>query len=103
MYRPVNGPYDIKDPDRWQPIPASDGKGGVAVQEWLTPHWYRVKTFGLTSPEQFRAPPPPLVGSEQLLAETEQVAEMNAELTAAQKALVEFMRDGPASTGQSGH
>ena len=103
MYRPVNGPYDVKDPDRWQPIPASDGKGGVAVQEWLTPHWYRVKTFGLTGPDQFRAPPPPLVGSDQLLAETEQVAQMNADLTPEQKALVEFMRDGPASTGQSGH
>ncbi|WP_417490336.1 vanadium-dependent haloperoxidase [Maricaulis sp.] len=103
MYRPVNGPYEVIDPDRWQPIPASDGHGGVAVQTWLTPHWYRVATFGLDSPDQFRAPPPPVVASEQLMAETEQVAEMNAELTPDQKALVEFMRDGPASTGQAGH
>ena len=103
MYRPVNGPYQINDPDRWQPIPASDGNGGVAVQTWLTPHWYRVDTFGLDSADQFRAPPPPVVDSDQLLAETEQVAEMNADLTPDQKALVEFMRDGPASTGQSGH
>ena len=103
MYRPVNGPYEIIDPDRWQPIPASDGAGGVAVQEWLTPHWYRVETFALDSADQFRAPEPPLVGTEQLLAEIEQVAEMNAQLTPEQKALVEYMRDGPASTGQSGH
>lgn len=103
MYRPVNGPYEILDPDRWQPIPASDGNGGVAVQTWLTPHWYRVAPFALEAPDQFRAPPPPLVASEQLLAETEEVATMNAGLTAEQKALVEFMRDGPASTGQSGH
>lgn len=103
MYRPVNGPYEIIDPDRWQPIPASDGQGGVAVQTWLTPHWYRVAPFALESADQFRAPPPPLVGEDQPLAETEEVARMNAELTAEQKALVEFMRDGPASTGQSGH
>lgn len=75
----------------------------MAVQEWLTPHWYRVTPFGLDSADQFRAPPPPLVGEDQLLAETEEVAAMNAGLTADQKALVEFMRDGPASTGQSGH
>ncbi|PWE18713.1 haloperoxidase [Marinicauda salina] len=103
MYRPVNGPYRIVDPDRWQPIPASDGEGGVAVQEWLTPHWYRVEPFGLESADQFRAPPPPLVGEDQLREEIEEVARMNAELTVEQKALVEFMRDGPQSTGQSGH
>lgn len=103
MYRPVNGPYDIVDPDRWQPIPASDGRGGVAVQQWLTPHWYRVAPFALEAPDQFRSPPPPLVAGEQLLAETEEIARMNAQLTPEQKALVEFMRDGPASTGQSGH
>jgi hypothetical protein len=103
MYRPVNGPYTLIDPDRWQPIPASDGMGGVAVQEWLTPHWYRVAPFGLDSANQFRAPPPPLVEGETLMAEVEEVARMNADLTDEQKALVEFMRDGPASTGQSGH
>ncbi|MGJ3230794.1 MAG: vanadium-dependent haloperoxidase [Oceanicaulis sp.] len=103
MYRPVNGPDRVVDPDRWQPIPASDGQGGIAVQEWLTPHWYRVEPFGLERADQFRAPPPPLVDGEQLLAETEEVARMNAELTTEQKALVEFMRDGPGSTGQSGH
>ncbi|MEQ8435825.1 MAG: vanadium-dependent haloperoxidase [Oceanicaulis sp.] len=103
MYRPVNGPERVVDPDRWQPIPASDGMGGVAVQQWLTPHWYRVAPFGLERADQFRAPPPPLVDGEQLMTETEEVARMNAELTTEQKALVEFMRDGPGSTGQSGH
>ncbi|WP_417487984.1 vanadium-dependent haloperoxidase [Maricaulis sp.] len=103
MYRPVNHPDVIVDADRWQPIPASDGEGGVRVQTWLTPHWYRVAPFGLDSADQFRAPPPPLVGSQQLLDEANEVAEMNANLTDQQKALVEFMRDGPASTAQSGH
>ena len=103
MYRPVNHPNVIIDADRWQPIPADDGEGGVAVQRWLTPHWYRVRPFGMESGDQFRAPPPPVVGSEQLVEETEEVARMNAYITDEEKALVEFMRDGPASTGQSGH
>lgn len=103
MYRPVNHPNVILDADRWQPIPADDGQGGTRVQTWLTPHWYRVRPFGLERGDQFRAPPPPLVGSAQLEAEAREVAAMNAGLTDAEKALVEFMRDGPGSTGQSGH
>ena len=38
-----------------------------------------------------------------LRAQTDEVLRMNRELTDEQKAIVEFMRDGPRSTGQSGH
>jgi hypothetical protein len=51
----------------------------------------------------FRPPAPPKVGTPQLLRETEEVIALGAALTCEQKALVEFMRDGPRSTGQSGH
>ncbi len=103
MYRPVNPTDKINDPDRWQLIPFDDGKGGTFVLDFLTPQWYRVKPFGLDSAEQFRPGPPPLVGSEQLLKEVDECIEFNANLTPEQKAIVEFMRDGPRSTGQSGH
>ena len=103
MYRPVNPTDKINDPDRWQLIPFDDGNGGEIVMEFLTPHWYRVKPFGLDCAEQFRPGPPPLVGSEQLLKEVDECIEFNATLTPEQKAIVEFMRDGPRSTGQSGH
>ncbi len=103
MYRPVNPPDEVLDPDRWQPLPFSDGKGGYFYPGFLTPQWYRVKPFALKSGDQFRPGPPPLVGSEQLREEVDEVIEMNATLTVEQKALVEFMRDGPRSTGQSGH
>lgn len=103
MYRPVNSEDRILDPDRWQPIPFDDGKGGTFAPGFLTPHWYRVKPFGLQSADQFRPGPPPLVGENQLLKEVLECIEFNATLTPEQKAIVEFMRDGPRSTGQSGH
>lgn len=103
MYRPVNTPERVVDPDRWQPIPFDDGRGGQIVMGFLTPHWYRVRPFGLESSAQFRPGPPPLVGSEQLLREVNECIVYNATLDPEQKAIVEFMRDGPRSTGQSGH
>lgn len=103
MYAPVNSPDKIIDPDRWQPIPFDDGKGGKITLGYLAPHWYRVKPYGLEHGAQFRPGPPPKVGSEQLKGEVDQCIEFNANLTPEQKAIVEFMRDGPRSTGQSGH
>jgi len=102
-YKPIN-PWDkIKDADCWQPIQFEDGRGGRVTPGFLTPHWYRVKPFALRNGAQFRPPPPPKVGSEQMKKEVDEVIRFNASLTLEQKAIVEFMRDGPRSTGQSGH
>lgn len=103
-YTPVNAAGGkLIDPDRWQPLPFDDGKGGVFYPGFLAPHWYRVQPFGLERPDQFRPPPPPKVGSEQLKKEVDEAIHFNATLSPEQKAVVEFMRDGPRSTGQSGH
>jgi len=102
-YEPINPPDRIIDPDRWQPIPFDDGNGGKVVVPYLTPHWHLVEPFGLASADQFRPGPPPKVGSAELRAQVDECIEMNASLDPQQKALVEFMRDGPRSTGQSGH
>jgi hypothetical protein len=105
FYKHINPPDKIIDPDCWQPIPFDNGKGdgGKITLGFLTPHWYRVKTFALDRSDQFRPGPPPKVGSEQLKKEVDEVLAMNGNLTLEQKAIVEFMRDGPRSTGQSGH
>lgn len=103
FYKPVNPPDKIKDPDCWQPIPFDNGHGGKVMYGFLTPQWYRVKPFALKSSDQFRPGPPPKVGSEQLRKEVDEVLNFNGNLTLEQKAIVEFMRDGPRSTGQSGH
>ncbi len=104
-YEPVNPVDKINDPDRWQPIEFvhhADPEKHV-TPGFLTPHWDRIQSFGLTDNSQFRLPPPPLYGSEQLRKEVDEVIQVGANLTPEQKAVVEFMRDGPGSTGQSGH
>lgn len=102
-YKPLNTPDVAKDIMRWQPKYFSDGKGGRFAPDCLTPHWPRVKPLILDSASQFRSPPPPALGSEQLKKEVREVVEMQATLTDEQRALVEFMRDGPKSVQQAGH
>jgi len=102
-YVPKNTIDHVTDPDRWQPIPFSDGKGGSHAPGFLTPHWGRVKPFALERGDQFRPPPQPLVASRELANQTDELIELNSTLSLEHKALVEFMRDGPRSTGQSGH
>jgi hypothetical protein len=103
FYHPKNSPNNIVDPTSWLPIPFSDGKGGTVSSGFLSPYWYRVMPFILEFSDQFRPPPPPMFGSDQLKRDVEEVLAVNAGLTLEQKAIVEFMREGPHSTGQSGH
>jgi hypothetical protein len=103
MYKPTRGEDEEQDPARWKPIPFSDGKGGKVRPGFLTPHWYRVKSVGLERNDQFRGEGPPPPDSEQFVEEVDECIDANASLTLQEKAVVEFMRDGPRSTGQSGH
>lgn len=102
-YSPVNSIDRNKDINRWQPKYFTKDSGEKWVPSCLTPHWYLVETIGMDSASQFRPGPPPLMGSEQLEKEVQEVVELQANLTDGQKALVEFMRDGPASVQQAGH
>lgn len=102
-YLPINSPEDNVDINRWQPKYFSDGQGGKFAPGCLTPYWQHVEPLALDSASQFRPGPPPMVGSEQLKKEVQEVIELQAGLTPEQKALVEFMRDGPKSVQQAGH
>jgi hypothetical protein len=102
-YQPVNDPDNNVDLIRWQPKYFSDDKGGKFAPGCLTPQWPKVKPLLLDSASQFRSPPPPAIGSEQLAREVKEVVDLQAALTPEQKALVEFMRDGPRSVQQAGH
>ncbi|HAD98546.1 MAG TPA: haloperoxidase [Cryomorphaceae bacterium] len=102
-YKPVNPVDTNNDINRWQPKYFSDGKGGQFAPSCLTPFWDKVKPVGMQSGDQFRPGPPPMVGSEQLEKEVKEVVDLQANLTDEQKALVEFMRDGPQSVQQAGH
>lgn len=44
-----------------------------------------------------------MVGSKQLEEEIKEVVDLQANLTDEQRALIEFMRDGPGSVQQAGH
>ena len=102
-YQPLNSADESVDANRWQPKYFSDGKGGKFAPGCLTPFWDKVKPVALNSGDQFRPGPPPMIGSKQLEDEVRDVVEMQAKLTDYQKALVEFMRDGPQSVQQAGH
>lgn len=102
-YNPVNPVDTLRDLSRWQPKYFSDGKGGKFAPGCLTPHWWKVDPLTLDSPSQFRPGPPPAIGSKQLEEEVKEVIDLQANLTNEQKALVEFMRDGPKSVQQAGH
>ena len=102
-YVPVNTADENIDIDRWQPKYFSDGNGGKFAPGCLTPFWDKVTPIALKSADQFRPGPPPLVGSEQMEIEVKEVVDLQKNLTDYQKALVEFMRDGPKSVQQAGH
>lgn len=103
FYEPKNPIAQTRDPDRWQQIGFDDGKGGKVYPSFLTPHWYRVRPLVLERADRFRPGPQPTVGSTQLKREVDEVIAFNGGLSLEQKSVVEFMRDGPRSTGQSGH
>lgn len=102
-YHPINTADNLTDLVHWQPKYFSDGQGGKYAPGCLTPHWYKVKPLMLDSANEFRPVPPPAIGSEKLNNEIREVVDMQANLTNEQKALVEFMRDGPKSVQQAGH
>ncbi len=102
-YKPVNDADNNINIDKWQPKYFSDGKGGKFAPGCLTPYWQKVKPLLLNTSDQFRPGPPPMVGSEQMAKEVKEVVDLQANLTPENKALVEFMRDGPKSVQQAGH
>jgi hypothetical protein len=102
-YAPVNSADSNVDINRWQPKYFTDAEGQKFAPGCLTPFWQHVAPITLDSASEFRPGPPPMVGSEQLEREVAEVIALQANLTDSDKALVEFMRDGPKSVQQAGH
>ncbi len=102
-YMPVNDIENNVDINRWQGKYFIDKNGNRYDPGCLTPYWQEVKPLLLKSADQFRPGPPPMIGSEQLEKEVKEVIDLQANLTPENKALVEFMRDGPKSVQQAGH
>ncbi|MBK8341603.1 MAG: vanadium-dependent haloperoxidase [Flavobacteriales bacterium] len=101
-YQPVNTADKMNDINRWQPKYFT-----LETKRWapkaMAPHWGHVRPFALDSAAQFRCTPPPVMGDSLLEAQVAKWSRCKPALTNEQKALVEFMRDGPRSVQQAGH
>ena len=102
-YVPRNTADVSNDINRWAPKYFTKSDGTRWAPGALAPHWGHVKPFLLDSASQFRSPPPPRMGDPELEKEVREVVDLQANLSNEQKALVEFMRDGPRSVQQAGH
>jgi hypothetical protein len=94
-YRPVNSPYDLRNPSRWQPNIVSK-KNVFTVQEFATPQFARVKPYSFKSAEQFKVPPP--VNSNYhnrsgYKAQADEILNASAHLDDRQKMTAEFFDD----------
>ncbi len=69
--KPLPGPFGSGEPGKWRETPAG-------FRPAVLPHIARVQPFVMTSPDQFRCPPPPAVGSKQHADEIAEVARIGA-------------------------
>lgn len=102
-YVPVNTPDQVVDPSRWQPLRASDGRGGYVVQKFITPQWGKVAPFALRSAAEFRPVLPAPYPSADYTEQANEVLAYSAALTDEQKMMAEYWADGPASELPPGH
>lgn len=103
-YTPVNTPDRIVDPNRWQPLRVSDGRGGSTTQQAVAPQWGNVTPFALTSGAQFRpASVPNLYPSTGYARQVDEILAYSAGLTDRQKVIAEYWADGPSSELPPGH
>jgi hypothetical protein len=102
-YVPVNGPDQVVDPMRWQPLRVPDGAGGASVQKFATPHWGQVTPFALTSKDQFLPPGPTKTTLLLLDQEITDTLLQSATLTDLTKVRAEYWADGPHSETPPGH
>lgn len=57
-YMPVNTPYKLSDPSRWQPDIQRKGLGLYKIQQFVTPQFALVEPYSYDDPKQFKMPPP---------------------------------------------
>ncbi len=98
-YQPVNFPESLNDLNRWQPLRSAAG----VVQRFLSPHWGKVTSFALKSPDQFRPGPPPKAGTWLYEDRMRNVMRLNAELDDRGKMSAEYWDDFAGTDTPPGH
>jgi hypothetical protein len=69
--QPIPGQYSSTEPGSWRETPPG-------FRPPVLPHWGRVTPFVMTSPDQFRAPPPRPVNSKEYAEEIAYIAKIGA-------------------------
>ncbi len=98
--KPIPGKYSSTEPGKWRETPA-------AFRPPLLPFWGRVTPFVMTSPSQFRAPPPETLGSKEYADELAFVAAHgardDADRTEYQTMCTPFWSDDLGTSTPPGH
>lgn len=97
-YQPLNTPTQINNPNHWQPLSVNG-----STQKFITPFWGKVKPFALKSINQYTVKPPAQYGSDDYVAQSEEVLSYSASLTDYGKSIAEYWADGPNSELPPGH
>ncbi|WUI01347.1 hypothetical protein OHR68_05850 [Spirillospora sp. NBC_00431] len=105
-YKPVNSPFELTNPSRWQPqlhrhngrrVGGGHGDMGIyVVQHMVTPQAARTKTLTFRSPRDFKVPPPDFsdhTDRRRYRRSADVILKASAELTDEQKVLTEVMDD----------
>jgi hypothetical protein len=98
--KPIPGKYSSTEPGKWRETPA-------AFRPPLLPFWGKVTPFVMTSPSQFRAPPPETLGSKEYADELAFVAAHgardDADRTEYQTMCTPFWSDDLGTSTPPGH
>lgn len=117
-WQPLRVPNGTVVDDDGNPVADPDVPSSYGDQRFLTPHWGAVTPFALTSGDQFRAPAPPVYGSDEpytdalgnvstnseaWISQMDQIVGFSANLTDRHKIIAEFWADGPHTWTPPGH
>jgi hypothetical protein len=98
--KPIEGAFTSTEPGLWRETPPG-------FRPPVLPHWRYVKPYVMTSPEQFRAPPPPAFDSKEAAEEMAEIVRIgardNSERTEYQTLAAPFWSDDLGSATPPGH
>ena len=97
-YQPINSADVLVDPTRWQPLRVTVA-GVTSVQRFLSPHWGQVRPFALASGSALR---PAFSNPAPTMGEMQQLIDYSADLSDADKVLVDFFANNPGSVSPPG-
>ncbi len=97
-YQPVNSPYKLTDPSRWQPQVVTKGNGIFQVQKFITPQIAKTRPFTFADPAEFNnLVPKPAASDVHNLTEyrkqADEILAASANLNDERKLTAEFFND----------